>query len=774
MKKDLKDKLKSEVKSAIKKKFTMVKKITICCVGVLAFGILWSSVTGLTGVIFRTKADVDSLMNGRVKSAMEIIYASTSHYVSLMKSHVDDEEFVSGTAEEQAEHAAAIIKTDPAISSIVSSDASGNIISGGTLDSSILSSVQSNGTDISKPISGSSGESCIYFSAKGTNGNIISAVVKTQQLAYILSKLDVGENGAAYLVSDGVIFAAGNGISSSHNFSSYISSTPEMARETAVIDSVDSYIIHTSVPGTKWNMVVTCGTAEFYSSTITVFFGSIIILLVTFIIGTVLIRIIVKRITKPIALIKEKITNMGNGVLGGEPLNVHSNDELEDLAAAVDSMANYTSGIINDISGVANEISNENLCVRPNLEYFGDYLPIKDALNGIIDTITGVVVQLSEAGKDLTTNSESMSENAMVLSGAASEQASTVQALNSTIIEVSDKINVNAENATKARDITADSMNLVNEGNVKMSNMLKAMEEINSSSSQIANIIKTIQDISSQTNILAINASIEAARAGEAGKGFAVVAEEVGQLSSKTADAAKSTTSLIRTSIESVRHGAIIANETAAMLKQIVEETNGVTKVVDEIASASKEQADAVKDILNSMEQISSSVQMTSSSSQESSASAQELSAEAKVLLEMVERFKVDKNNAEKSRLSSTDLKISESPSVSHSSAPAPSKPVSSNARPVSKPAPKPAASSKPAPKPVSASKPVSTPKPAASAPKPVSKPVSSAAKPVTSSAPKPTAPASRPTSAPAAPRPASSGAPAPRKRTIILDDDKY
>lgn len=720
----------------MKKKKTLGTRIIIAVMAVLAYGILSAGITGTVCLVQQSNSDMKNSMSERVSSASNLLSSTIQHYVSMI---------------------ATLDGTTAQVNDIIASD--------------------SNIVEINTHAEGSAGvttNSDGYIVVTGTYPKgTASITTSTAWLGNIVNTMHTSDTTEFYLLTnDGRLLASMNGSLSAEQVAGYMNIT---GVETVSENGRNHIVTASPILGTDWTAVVACDAKEFLGNAFIAVLVMIITTTISFVVGALVISKFVKRIIVPLNAINGKILDMEQGKLSGDAIEVHTGDELETLADAVNSMTAYTNTIIKDIEAVSAKLAAEDLTAEPAVDYIGDYAPIKSALYGIINSTSDVIRQIGASSKLVSDGSSKMSDNSTTLSQAATEQAATVEELNASIVEISSNISANADSAGKAKVLADDCMKIVNEGNVKMTDMLHAMEEINETSSQIANIIKTIEDISFQTNILSLNASIEAARAGEAGKGFAVVAGEVGQLAGKTAEAAKNTTALIKTSLTAVENGTVMANETAKMLSKIVSETDDTAKVIDKIAAASQEQADSVKQILVGMDQISTSVQMTSGSSAECAASAEELSGQAKVLLDLVQRFKIADAASEKKRKKAARAAAN----ALKSGAPAaPSAPAAPAAEKKEAPAAKPAESAETA-KPVSENPAA---KPAQNAPeKPAEKP--KAAAPAAKAPAKPEAPKASPKPAAPAPAPAVSHAPvtpaAPKpasapKRTIVLDDDKY
>jgi methyl-accepting chemotaxis protein len=331
-------------------------------------------------------------------------------------------------------------------------------------------------------------------------------------------------------------------------------------------------------------------------------------------------------------------------------LNVKVRGEYKGHHAMIKNSLNDTidalSGYVDEITRVLTQMTEGNFEVLTSDNYKGEFSKIKASLDNIINTFNEVLGEINVAAQQVANGAKHISNSAQVLSQGATEQASTVEELTTSMEQIADQTKYNAESAEKANTVAAKVKEDAVKGNSQMGEMLKAMNDINNASGSISKIIKVIDDIAFQTNILALNAAVEAARAGQHGKGFAVVADEVRNLAAKSADAAKETTALIESSIMKTEDGLMIAKGTADALNNIVSGIAEASELVNKITTATSEQANGIVQINLAVNQVSQVVQNNSATAEESAAASEEMASQAEVLNNLVGQFRLRSKNA--------------------------------------------------------------------------------------------------------------------------------
>ncbi|WP_312640487.1 methyl-accepting chemotaxis protein [Hydrogenoanaerobacterium sp.] len=347
-----------------------------------------------------------------------------------------------------------------------------------------------------------------------------------------------------------------------------------------------------------------------------------------------------KNIENPIKIVMNAAKEVANGNLSRK-IEYNSKNEMGVLADSIQHTVDTINTYVTNISEVMEILAQGDFSVSVDLDYIGDFAPIKTSINDIILSLNNTMTQINEASNQVANGSEQVSTSSQALSQGATEQASSIEELSATVTEISHQIRENADHASDANGKASVVANEMMQSNQKMQEMIEAMSQISISSKEISKVIKTIEDIAFQTNILALNAAVEAARAGAAGKGFAVVADEVRNLASKSAEAAKGTTLLIENSIVAVNNGTKLADDAANSLSTVVEGAVGIIDSLNKISSASTEQALSINQVTQGIDQISSVVQTNSATAEESAAASEELTGQAQMLKQLVDKFKV-------------------------------------------------------------------------------------------------------------------------------------
>lgn len=264
-----------------------------------------------------------------------------------------------------------------------------------------------------------------------------------------------------------------------------------------------------------------------------------------------------------------------------------------------------------------------------------------EAVRRMQDSLRRMVVAVREGVDGINTSSTEIYLGNTDLSSRTEQQAAALQQTAASMEQLSSTVRQNSDNARQADHVAHEASTVAAKGGEAVAAVVATMNEISEGSTQISDIVNVIDGIAFQTNILALNAAVEAARAGEQGRGFAVVAGEVRSLAQRSAQAAREIKALIEASLTKVQAGTRQVDEAGAVMRDVVSSVQGVTTLMDEIASASHEQSEGIVQVNQAVAQMDMVVQQNAALVEQAAAAASALQQQAVRLTDTVAAFRI-------------------------------------------------------------------------------------------------------------------------------------
>ena len=363
-----------------------------------------------------------------------------------------------------------------------------------------------------------------------------------------------------------------------------------------------------------------------------------------------------RRMIQPIRDLTEAVNVLSTGDFrmsnNAIPIDTERGDEIGVMGRAVLDLRRNVNDMVKKVAEAAEQVA----AASEELTASADQSSL--AINQVADSIVRVAGAATEQFGEVenaTRQSEQLLKNMNTFTDTLSASSSKIQETNNA-----------AEMGGKSVADAVDQMKVIESS---VSDASTVIAQLGEESDKIGKIVDAIAAIADQTNLLALNAAIEAARAGEHGRGFAVVADEVRKLAEQSQTSAQEISNLIgsiqakaqdavhsmQDSVKQVQSGAdsvdgagktfkeiaVMVTDVAegsermeAIVAELVDSTDVITKSVDHINTKSRE-------VAKESETVSAASEEQTATMHEIADASRSLATQAQQMQEVIGRFKI-------------------------------------------------------------------------------------------------------------------------------------
>ena len=454
------------------------------------------------------------------------------------------------------------------------------------------------------------------------------AVINIENLSVLLKDINVGNGGAAFLLSGtgNLISKVGAADVAEINIEEQV--TADSIKELIVSENGIAYgsewtnqgklgkvlNIYVPIKYTRWNIAVLM--KEKIIMDISMKISNFLMLFSFLLVVMVVIAsaIIIYNSIKPLKVVESSIKDIstGNADLTKRINLKKDNSEIGRVVDGFNQFSEKLQTIMGAIKDTKDELVEAGEILDRNTE-------------DTASAITEIIANIESMGNNIASQSDSVHETA----GAVNEIAANIESLNrmiesqaAAVTQASASVeqmigNINSVNSSVQR--MAEEFKVLEEEAVvglhKQDDVSSKIEIITTESKSLQEANAVISSIASQTNLLAMNAAIEAAHAGEAGKGFAVVADEIRKLS-ETSTAQSKTIGVqlknIVASINEMVHASTEAKNAFSSVNARITKTNDLVREISNSMEEQREGSKQISEALSAMNMSTSEVKTSS------------------------------------------------------------------------------------------------------------------------------------------------------------------